>query len=115
MAEKKAKTAEKGGDAARKLLCPSCGAETRVVQYAGAGPRGFFWVCEKNCGYTRRTRLGGFRLAWHARARATRAVGRRLNHTAHSMMKSMRSTKPRKSFPRTKPAVARSSGSTRSF
>jgi hypothetical protein len=56
MAEKKAKTAEKGGDAAKKMLCPSCGADTRVVQYAGAGPRGFFWVCDKNCGYTRRTR-----------------------------------------------------------
>ncbi len=56
MAEKKAKTAEKGGDAGKKHLCPSCGAESRVVQYAGAGPRGFFWVCDKNCGYTQRTR-----------------------------------------------------------
>ena len=56
MAEKKAKTAEKAGDAGRKLLCPSCGAESRVVEYTGFGPRGFFWVCEKNCGYTKRTR-----------------------------------------------------------
>ena len=56
MAEKKAKTAEKGGDAARKRSCPSCSAETRIVQYTGFGPRGFFWVCEKNCGYTERTR-----------------------------------------------------------
>ena len=56
MAEKKAKTAEKSGKGTKKALCPSCGAETRVVQYAGARPRGFFWVCDKNCGYTRRTR-----------------------------------------------------------
>ncbi len=56
MAEKKAKTAEKGGDAARKRLCLSCGAESRVVQYAGFGPRGYFWVCEKDCGFTKRTR-----------------------------------------------------------
>jgi hypothetical protein len=56
MAEKKAKTAEKAGDAGRKLLCPNCGAESRVVEYTGFGPRGFFWVCEKNCGYTKRTR-----------------------------------------------------------
>ena len=57
MAEgKKAKTAEKGGDAARKRLCPSCGAESRVVQLAGFGPRGFYWVCDKNCGYSEPTR-----------------------------------------------------------
>jgi ssDNA-binding Zn-finger/Zn-ribbon topoisomerase 1 len=56
MAEKKAKTAEKGGDAARKRLCPRCGAESRVVQFTGHGPRGFFWVCDKACGYSERTR-----------------------------------------------------------
>jgi len=57
VAEKKAKTAEKSGaDAQKKHLCPSCGAESRVVQYTGFGPRGFFWVCEKACGYTKRTR-----------------------------------------------------------
>jgi ssDNA-binding Zn-finger/Zn-ribbon topoisomerase 1 len=56
MAEKKAKTAEKSGDAARKRLCPACGAESRVVQFTGFGPHGFFWVCDKNCGYTERTR-----------------------------------------------------------
>ena len=57
MAEgKKAKTAEKGGDTARKRLCPSCGAESRVVQFTGFGPRGFYWVCDKNCGYSERTR-----------------------------------------------------------
>jgi hypothetical protein len=55
MAERKAKTAEKSGDA-RKRQCPTCGAETRVVQFTGYGPHGFFWVCEKNCGYTERTR-----------------------------------------------------------
>lgn len=56
MAERKAKTAEKGGEALRKHLCSSCGAETKVVMYAGYGRRGFFWVCEKNCGYMARTR-----------------------------------------------------------
>lgn len=56
MADKKAKTAEKGGDAQRKQMCPSCGADTKVVFYAGFGKRGFFWVCDKNCGYTARTR-----------------------------------------------------------
>jgi len=56
MAEKKAKTAEKGAAALQKRFCPACGAESRVVQYAGYGPHGFFWVCEKNCGYQQRTR-----------------------------------------------------------
>jgi ssDNA-binding Zn-finger/Zn-ribbon topoisomerase 1 len=55
MAEKKAKTAEKA-EVARKRLCPSCGAESRVVQFTGYGPRGFFWLCDKNCGYSERTR-----------------------------------------------------------
>jgi transcription elongation factor Elf1 len=56
MAEKKAKTAEKAGEVARKHLCPNCSAETKVVMYAGFGKRGYFWVCDKNCGYTARTR-----------------------------------------------------------
>jgi hypothetical protein len=56
MAEKKAKTAEKSGGAGQARKCPACGAESRVVQFAGSGPRGFFWVCDKNCGYTQRTR-----------------------------------------------------------
>jgi ssDNA-binding Zn-finger/Zn-ribbon topoisomerase 1 len=56
MAEKKAKTAEKGGDASRRHLCPSCGADSKVVMYTGYGRKGFFWVCDKNCGYSARTR-----------------------------------------------------------
>src|SRR4029453_13045559 len=40
MAEKKAKTAEKGGDSVRKQICPTYATEVRVVQYAGAGRRG---------------------------------------------------------------------------
>jgi len=56
MAEKKAKTAEKGGEVSQSRRCPKCSTETRVVQFAGFGPRGFFWVCEKNCGYSERTR-----------------------------------------------------------
>lgn len=56
MAEKKAKTAEKGGAAQQKRMCPSCGAESRVTYHAGWGPKGFFWMCDKNCGYSERTR-----------------------------------------------------------
>lgn len=56
MAEKKAKTAEKTADAGRNHACPTCGAETRVVFYTGFGKKGFFLVCDKNCGYSERTR-----------------------------------------------------------
>ena len=56
MAEKKAKTAERGTDAGHKHMCRSCGAESKVIFYTGFGKRGFFWVCEKNCGYNVRTR-----------------------------------------------------------
>lgn len=55
MAERKAKTAEKSV-AAQKRLCPQCESEVRIVQFAGYGPKGFFWVCEKNCGFSERTR-----------------------------------------------------------
>jgi len=56
MAEKKAKTAEGGGDAGRKHMCPNCNAESKVIFYTGYGKKGFFWVCDKNCGYSVRTR-----------------------------------------------------------
>ena len=57
MAEaKKAKTAEKGGAATFKRVCPSCGSESRVTMFTGFGRKGFFWVCDKNCGYSERTR-----------------------------------------------------------
>ena len=56
MAEKKAKTAEKGGAASYKRTCPSCSAESRVMYFTGFGRKGYFWVCDKNCGYTERTR-----------------------------------------------------------
>ena len=56
MAEKKAKTAESGGDAGRKHMCPNCNAESKVIFYTGYGKKGFFWVCDKNCGYSARTR-----------------------------------------------------------
>jgi hypothetical protein len=57
MAEKKAKTAEKAGGALiNKHLCPTCNIETRVTYFAGHGRKGFFWVCEKDCGYVARTR-----------------------------------------------------------
>ncbi len=55
MAEKKAKTAEKGG-AAVKHACPKCGAESRVVFYTGFGRRGYFWSCDRACGYLERTK-----------------------------------------------------------
>ncbi len=56
MADKKAKTAEKGGVALNKRFCPTCGAESRVTMFTGHGRKGFFWVCEKNCGFVERTR-----------------------------------------------------------
>jgi hypothetical protein len=56
MAEKKAKTAESRGADTRKHACPSCSAESKVIFYTGFGRKGFFWVCEKNCGYSARTR-----------------------------------------------------------
>jgi ribosomal protein L37AE/L43A len=55
MAEKKAKTAEKSV-AAHKHACPSCGTESRVHYFTGFGRKGYFWVCEKSCGYVERTR-----------------------------------------------------------
>ena len=56
MAEKKAKTAEKSGASQNKHLCPTCGTESRVTLFTGFGRKGFFWVCEKNCGFMERTR-----------------------------------------------------------
>lgn len=56
MAEKKAKTAEKGGVATHRHVCPTCGADSKVTKYAGFGRRGFFLVCEKACGYIARSR-----------------------------------------------------------
>ncbi len=56
MAEKKAKTAQKGSSAALRHACPSCGADSRVTYFTGFGSKGFFWVCEKGCGYMARTR-----------------------------------------------------------
>jgi len=57
MAEgKKAKTAEKGGAIQQKRSCPTCGADTKVTMLTGWGPKGLFWMCDKNCGYVERTR-----------------------------------------------------------
>lgn len=56
MAERKAKTAAGRGAPVHKHACPSCGAESKVTYFTGFGRRGFFWVCEKNCGYAARTR-----------------------------------------------------------
>ena len=57
MAEKKARTAERGAQAQQhKHVCPSCGAESKVTLFAGYGRRGFFLVCEKNCGFVGRLR-----------------------------------------------------------
>ncbi len=55
MASKKAKTAQKA-TAADKQVCPECEADVRVVKFVGAGKRGMFWVCDKDCGYTKRTK-----------------------------------------------------------
>jgi hypothetical protein len=58
MAEKKAKTAQKGaGATASRHVCPSCGSDSRVTYFTGYGEQqGFFWVCDKACGYVARTR-----------------------------------------------------------
>ena len=58
MAEKKAKTAQKGpGAAVVRHACPSCGSDSRVTYFTGYGAqKGFFWVCDKACGYMARTR-----------------------------------------------------------
>ena len=56
MAEKKARTAEKGGEAQHKHLCKNCGAEAKVTLFTGFGRKGFFAVCEKQCGYIGRLR-----------------------------------------------------------
>ena len=55
MADMKAKTAQKGKGATLRHECPSCGSDSRVTYFTGYGPKGFFWVCEKSCGYTART------------------------------------------------------------
>ena len=44
---RKAKTAQKDKKSDSQL-CPTCGAQSRVVQFAGFGKKGFYWVCEKN-------------------------------------------------------------------
>jgi ssDNA-binding Zn-finger/Zn-ribbon topoisomerase 1 len=56
MADKKAKTAEKSGATQKRHLCPTCGTENRVTYFTGFGRKGFFWVCEKNCGFMERAR-----------------------------------------------------------
>jgi ssDNA-binding Zn-finger/Zn-ribbon topoisomerase 1 len=56
MAEKKAKTAQKGSVAVHRHVCPNCGSDSRVTYFTGFGPKGLFWVCEKACGYKSRTR-----------------------------------------------------------
>jgi ssDNA-binding Zn-finger/Zn-ribbon topoisomerase 1 len=53
----KAKTAQKSDALRTKRSCPVCGAESKVVQYAGFGQmKGFFWVCDKNPEHVSRTR-----------------------------------------------------------
>lgn len=54
---KKAKTGEKTGrDVGHKHMCPKCDSEAHIVRFAGFGPKGLFWVCDKaDCTYTMRT------------------------------------------------------------
>lgn len=54
----KAKTAQKADALRVKRFCPTCGsgAEMKVMQFAGYGQKGFFWVCEKNSDHTVATR-----------------------------------------------------------
>ncbi len=54
---RKGKTAQKGKEAAlSQRACPTCGAHSRVVQFAGFGKKGFYWVCEKNVEHVVTTR-----------------------------------------------------------
>ena len=57
MAEK-AKTAQKSDALRMKKFCPTCGggAEMKIMQFAGYGQKGFFWVCEKNIDHIAPTR-----------------------------------------------------------
>ncbi len=57
MAEK-AKTAQKSDALRAKRFCPTCGTgtEMKVIQFAGYGQKGFFWVCEKNTDHMLPTR-----------------------------------------------------------
>jgi hypothetical protein len=54
----KAKTAQKLDTLRMKRFCPTCGAgaEMKVIQFAGYGQKGFFWVCDKNSDHTVATR-----------------------------------------------------------
>jgi hypothetical protein len=52
----KAKTAQKSDALRSKRFCPVCGGESKVVQFTGFGPKGFFWVCDKNPEHVTRTR-----------------------------------------------------------
>ena len=54
----KAKTAQKADALRAKRFCPTCGAgaEMKIMQFAGYGRKGFFWVCEKNTDHTVSTR-----------------------------------------------------------
>ena len=56
MAEKKAKTAEKNAGNQAKHSCPQCGGDSKVTLFAGYGRKGFFLVCDKNCGFIGRVR-----------------------------------------------------------
>ena len=53
MAEKKAKTAEKGKIVSNKKFCPKCKTkEVKNTLFAGYGRRGFFYACEDpGCGF----------------------------------------------------------------
>ncbi len=50
MAER-TKTAQKDKKSGSQQICPKCEAPMRVVQFAGFGKKGFYWVCEKNAEY----------------------------------------------------------------
>ena len=56
MAEKKGRSSRKGAVRDLDHVCPSCGSDSRVMLFTGFGMKGYFWVCEKECGYRVRTR-----------------------------------------------------------
>jgi hypothetical protein len=57
MAEKEAKNCpEVRRRRANEAPLSSLRAESKVTYFTGAGRKGFFWVCDKSCGYVARTR-----------------------------------------------------------
>ena len=117
MAENEANDAEKGGDAVRKQFCPTLRTEIRACSTPG-GPRGFFWVCESRAAvHTPHALRPPRRLAAPmARARKSeKRPGSKAKPSARARRRRADRRRLGRKLPKDERAVARSSGSTRSF